>query len=111
VKTELVETYGQGSFFALSCFYYDSWLATATTFDFALTLGNDFEDPTEFRRMYKDVRLTGCSGAIRFEKDSNNRDLMPFDIQNLQYKEGFGLQMINVGFFNPIGSTVWTWYD
>ena len=65
-----------------SGFFYDSALAVTTTFDYMLTVGKDYEDPYEFRREWFEMRLTGTTGVLSFEDDSNDRSPMDYAILN-----------------------------
>lgn len=63
-----------------SAFFYDSVLAVATTFDWMMTSGKEFENPYEFRKQWFDMRLTGTTGVMSFDDHSNDRSPMDYAI-------------------------------
>jgi hypothetical protein len=48
---------------------------------------------------------------IRMEKDTNNREFMPYQIQNFQYDaETDDWMIMTVGSYNPYAAAIWQWY-
>ena len=63
-----------------SCIQYDSLYHLAYALDFAVIRGVDFEDPVTLNYHLRITRYTGCTGAISFEKSTNNRSFSGFGI-------------------------------
>ena len=81
IYKEFVNEYGEKPM-GWSGFFYDSALAITTTFDYMLVSGRDYEDPYEFRKEWFEMRLTGTTGVLSFEDDSNDRSPMDYAILN-----------------------------
>jgi hypothetical protein len=71
--------------------------------------GEEYENWRVFREIYTSTRLTGCSGFIEMQKDTNDRHAGPLDIENLQFDSGTNKFIIKkVGIYNRFADTVWT---
>ena len=83
-------------------FFYDSTLAVAHLFDYMLVQGKEYEDPYEFRREWFDIKLTGTTGILSFEDDSNDRSPMDYAITNAQYNSDSDMyEVVTVGWYSP----------
>jgi hypothetical protein len=96
----------------MTSYYYDLPLTIATTLEHALIRGVEFEHWDRYREIFKEVRITGTTGFIELEKDTNNRHLGTMDIVNLQKSAENGeFRVATVGSFNPRAATIWAWTD
>jgi hypothetical protein len=89
----------------LSCFQYDGMLLLGNSLDLAVRRGFDFEVPRTFNDMIRLSRFTGCSGAVSFDKSSNNRSFSGFDIQQFEYdEETDSFEYASVATYNPLST-------
>jgi hypothetical protein len=59
--------------------------------------------------VYRENRFTGCSGLVAHEEGTNDRAPSSYNIQNMQYySSGDSYQVVNVGTYDPLGSTLFT---
>jgi hypothetical protein len=61
------------------CFDYDAGTLIVLAFDFMIRRGLDFYDWEEMMFALRNIHFFGCSGAIQFTKDNNNRSSIGMD--------------------------------
>jgi hypothetical protein len=66
-----------------SCFYYDSFLSLAYTFDWMVQHGQDYEESAQFRDQFFDQVFTGCTGFVTYTSGTNDRSHISYDFQNM----------------------------
>jgi hypothetical protein len=89
--------------------YYDAAHVISRATSLLLQLGKDFEETEKLRDAMIETRFTGCSGPISFSKDSNNRDMATFDINNYQIVDD-KYTSVPVGIYSPLGLTQFSYY-
>lgn len=67
------------------CFYYDSTILVALGVDYLTRYGEDYNDPTILINSLRETKFTGCTGYVKINEGSNDRDAMIFSVQNMQY--------------------------
>lgn len=92
-----------------SGFFYDSALAIATTFDFMLTVGKEYENPQKLRKQIFKTRTTGVTGRLSFDDFSNDRAPMNYQINNARYNdETDRLDLVVAGYYQPQSATLYS---
>jgi hypothetical protein len=70
------------------CYGYDNALHAVKAFDFMLKRGLDFYDWRDMISALRAIRFKGCSGAIQFTEDDNNRSNIDFDFSQAREIDG-----------------------
>ena len=107
VKQDMIDLVGDAN--TWGAFLYDGVLAGALTIDWMLAQGLEFEDQPTYRYGFRLTRVTGATGQITYQKDTNDRDVGAYDINNLQEADG-ALSSVLAGIYNPLAQTIFTYY-
>ena len=67
-----------------TCLMYDMTLGIGLTFDRMMSMGEEFENSSKFRKNFRGNNYTGCTGQITFEPNTNDRRFAAYEIRNIQ---------------------------
>lgn len=102
VKQELIKRDGTGMI-PNTCSYYDSAYLYFYATDYLLERGMDYEDPFVIVKAMRETYFHGCSGFIKVEKGSNDRDTSVIVLSNFQYNDDNDSYTIKaVGAYDPL---------
>ena len=69
------------------CMCYDTVTVATAALNYALNIGKDYENPKEFMKIIRDIRVKGCMGNIYFSRDNNNIGYAKFQIYQVNIAE------------------------
>ena len=98
---------------AYSCLFYDSALAIAYALDLVINNGGDYMNSAVLMKSLRGSRFVGCSGTVTFDRETNDRSPMSYNILNAQFAESDSLvtNITTVGVYDPTSTVLFRLYS
>jgi len=95
-----------------ACLYYDSVLAVALALDQVIRTGKDYVDPTVLMKSLRGSRFVGCTGTVTFDRETNDRSLMAYNILNAQFagNHSYVTNITTVAVYDPTSTILFRTY-